>query len=362
MPVSSRRVFLQSSVSAAALTGLTASGSSESMEKIRVGQIGTKHAHAGGKMATFRKFSEVFQVVGVVEPDAARRKSVEDTATYRGVPFMDEDELLNTAGLQAVAVETDIPQLLPTARRCIDAGMHIHLDKPAGTVLSEFRKICALADRKNLMIQMGYMFRSNPAFRFLFSAVRKGWLGDVFQVHCEMSKKVGDGTRKELAQYAGGSMFELGCHLIDAVVTVLGNPDKVTPFLRNTRPEYDELMDNCLAVFEYPRATASIRSSVSEVDGGRRRQFVACGTRGTIVIQPLEPHVLTLTLEQSVEGFRRGTHTVELPPSTGRYDGDMQHLAGVIRGQEAPEYNTAHDLAVQEAVLRASGMPLTQDV
>ena len=360
MSESSRRRFLSSTIAATATAALSNSLEAASgPRKIRVGQIGTKHAHAGGKMATFRKFPELFEVVGVVEPDPERRKAVKDTPTYRGVPFLAEAELLKTDSLKAVAVETDIPQLLPTAHRCIDAGVHIHLDKPAGVSLPEFRRICAAADRKKLVIQMGYMFRSNAAFRFLFNAVRKGWLGDVFQVHCEMSKKVGDGTRRELAQYKGGSMFELGCHLIDAVVTVLGKPDRVTPFLRNTRPDYDNLMDNCLAVFEYPKATASIRSSVSEVDGGRSRQFVACGTRGTIVIQPLEPHVLTLTLERDVEGYKRGTHTIELPPSTGRYDGDMTHLARAIQGLEEPEYGTTHDLAVQESVLRASGMPVT---
>ncbi|MCP4175709.1 MAG: Gfo/Idh/MocA family oxidoreductase, partial [Fuerstiella sp.] len=170
---------------------------------IRVGQIGTKHAHASGKMSTMRKFSAEYEVVGVVEPDADRWKQIRQSAPYAGVPLLTEAELLMTPGLQAVAVETDVDSLLPVAERCVAAGMHIHLDKPAGVSLSHFRRICATADAKQLTIQMGYMFRSNAAFRFLFRAVRKGWLGNVFQVHCEMSKKVSDGTRRSLAQYKG---------------------------------------------------------------------------------------------------------------------------------------------------------------
>ena len=310
-------------------------------------------------MATLRKFPDLFDVVGYVEPDPDQLKNVRDSGTYAGIRPMSEDELLAVPGLQAVAVETDIDSLLSTAERCIAAGKHIHLDKPAGTSLPHFRRICRNADRQKLMIQLGYMFRSNPAFRYLFSAVRKGWIGDVFQVHCEMSKKVGDASRAKLARYPGGSMFELGCHLIDAVVTVLGAPVDVTAYLRNTRPEHDRLADNCLAVFEYPKATATIRSSVAEVDGGRRRQFIVCGTKGTVVIRPLEPFRLSITLESDTDGLKRGTHTVELPASTGRYDGDLKHFAAVIRGEEPPEYSTKHDLAVQEAVLRASNMPIS---
>jgi predicted dehydrogenase len=84
-------------------------------------------------------------------------------------------------------------------------------------------------------------------------------------------------------------MFNLGCHLIDVLVIVLGKPEKVTAYVRRTRPQQDNLADNQLAVFEYPKATATVRSSVMEVDGGKRRQFVVCGDKGTVDIKPLEP-------------------------------------------------------------------------
>ncbi len=37
-------------------------------ERIKIGQIGTEHEHASGKMATFRKLTEHYEVVGIVEP------------------------------------------------------------------------------------------------------------------------------------------------------------------------------------------------------------------------------------------------------------------------------------------------------
>ena len=354
----SRRSFLAASAASALVAQPLIVEANQQTGPVRVGQIGTKHAHAGGKMATLRKFPDLFEIVGVSEADVDQKKRVQDTPTYGGLKWLTEAELLNTPGLEAVAVETHVDELLATAERCVAAGKHIHLDKPAGTSLPQFKRICKAADDQGVIIQMGYMFRSNPAFRFTFNAVRQGWLGDIFQVHCEMSKKINDATRGPLSRYRGGSMFELGCHIIDAVVRVLGPPEKVSAFNRNTRPEFDDLRDTCLAVFEYPNATASVRSSLCEVDGGRRRQFVVCGTKGTIVIRPLEPFQLSLTLESNAGEYKRGTHSIELPASTGRYDGDMQHFAAVIRGTEAAEYNTTHDLAVQEAVLQASDMSL----
>lgn len=356
-----RREFVERAVGVAAFAPVLstmAASAAEAKGPIKVGQIGTAHAHASGKIATLRKLSADFEVIGVVEPDPELRRECEDTATYRGLKWMTEDELLSTKGLQAVAVETAVADLVPTAARSISAGMHIHLDKPAGESLSAFKRVMDEASRRGLTVQMGYMFRNNGAFQFAFRAVREGWLGQVFEIHAVMSKMVSAEVRGPLAEYRGGTMFELGCHLIDAVVAMLGKPERVSPFARRTLPEQDNLMDNMLAVFEYPKTTCTVRSSVIEVDGGRRRQLVVCGNRGTVEIRPLEPPRLLLTLDKARGEFKRGTQEVKLPKMPGRYDDQLAELARVIRGEEESKYPAEHDLAVQEAILRASDLPV----
>jgi predicted dehydrogenase len=271
--------------------------------------------------------------------------------------WLSEEQLLNTAELRAVAVETEIPELVPTGMRCISAGAHIHLDKPAGLSLFEFKKLLDEATRRRLTVQMGYMFRYNPAFKFCFRAVQEGWLGDVFEVDGIISKTIGAQQRKELAVFPG-SMFELGCHLIDAMVKVLGKPDKVTGFSRRTRPRQDNLADNQLAVFEYIDSTATIRSALIEVAGQQRRQFVVCGDKGTVDIRPLEPPKLLFAPDRQLKKYKKGYQQVHMPPMPGRYDEQLIDLARIINGQKESEYPPEHDLAVQEAVLKASGAPL----
>jgi predicted dehydrogenase len=359
-----RRKFLQNAVQLAAMGYIAESLAYSSKiragrvsKRIKVGQIGTAHAHAAGKMATLRKLSEYFQVVGIVEPNPDRRKKLKNHSAYRGLKWLSEEQLLNTAGLQAVAVETEIPELVLAGMRCVSAGVHIHLDKPAGLSLVEFKKLLDEATRRRLTVQMGYMFRYNPAFKFCFRVVQEGWLGDVFEVDGVISKTIGAQQRKELSVFPG-SMFELGCHLIDAMVKVLGKPDKVTDFSRCTRPRQDNLADNQLAVFEYAGATATIRSALIEVAGQQRRQFVVCGDRGTVDIRPLEPPRLLFAPDRQLKKYKKGYQQVKLPPMPGRYDEQLIELARVINGQKESEYPPEHDLAVQEAVLKASGAPL----
>ena len=360
-----RREFLARTASAG-LVGLAAgellfrpwqtSAQAPAKPKIKIGQIGTAHAHADGKMTSLRR-SPDFEVVGIVEPDARRRLDAEANKTYQGLPWLTEEQLLNTPGLQAVAVETGVKDLLAAAARCVAAGQHIHLDKPAGTSLPLFKTLLDDATRRKRTVQMGYMFRYNPAFQFCFRAVREGWLGEIFSLDTVISKALNARERAAYLPYPGGAMFELGGHVLDAVVHLLGPPPRVHAHPRNSARDGEKLFDNQLAVLEYPRATVTARSSFLEVEGGARRQFVVCGEKGTFDIRPLEPPAARLALDQPRGEFKKGYQDVKFP-NLPRYDADFADLAAVIRGEKEFAYSPAHDLAVQETILRASGLPV----
>ena len=324
------------------------------MSKIRIGQIGTSHGHAAGKISSYRKSSD-FEVVGVVEPDDQLRRKAEAMSDFAGIPFMTRDQLLNVPDLKAVAIETAPRDLLANAEVCLTAGMHVHVDKPAGESLPQLRKILDTAASKHLCFQMGYMYRYNPAIVLMKDLVRKGFLGDVFEVHCVMSKVVDNAGRLRHAEYPGGMMFELGCHVIDCVVDLLGPPETVTPFRQHVGPQSDALQDNMLAVFGYPKAIASVKSSAMEVDGFARRHMVVCGTKGTIFIEPLDsPKQMVLTLANQQGKYAEGRQQVAMEPFT-RYVADAEDFAKVIRGEKSLEWSIIHDLAVQETILKASG-------
>ena len=334
------------------------------MSKIRIGQIGTGHDHASGKMATLRRLADFYEVVGVVEeenPEFAETHRA--NKAYEGLKWMTEDELLNTPGLQAIALETNVLELADTATRCMARGLHMHYDKPGGDTLEPFKQVLAGCKARGLAVQLGYMYRNNPAIKLCLRAVREGWLGDVFEVHAVMSHCYGgEPYRRYLAKFGGGSMFIFGCHLIDLVIAMLGRPEHVTPFLKATRG--DDVTDNGLAVLGYPRATATIRTCAAEVDGMKHRRLIVCGTGGTAEICPLEqpsnryrldPLHVRLTLREGNAEFPAGTHIVDVGVMNGRYDDQLIELARVIHGEIGNPYTYEHDLLVHETHLAACG-------
>lgn len=326
--------------------------------RVRIGQIGTSHAHADGKMEVYRA-SDDYEVVGLVEPDPDRAAKAAAGKTYGGVPQMSLEQLLNTPGLQAVAVETEIADLLANVEAAIDAGLHVHLDKPAGSSFPHYQRILKKADAAGLTVQMGYMYRYNPAVVLVRQLLEEGALGTPFECHAVMSKVVSPGGRAELAKLPGGMLFELGCHIVDLTVGFLGAPDKVTPYPRHSLPGADDtLSDNMLAVFEYPGATATVRSSAVEVEGFSRRHIALAGTGGTAHIQPLDRPGLTLSLAKDHGTFKKGVQEIAFEPPYQRYVGDAADFARIVRGEKASDFPSSHDLAVQRSVLLACGLPI----
>src|SRR5947209_7428999 len=162
-----------------------------------------------------------------------------------------------------------------------------------------------------------------------------------------MSKVVAADERRQLAEFPGGILFELGCHVIDLVVGLLGKPAEVTAFPRHSSRLDDNLMDNMLAVLAYPRATATVKSSALEVEGFARRHLVVCGTEGTFHIQPLDNPSVRLALARPRGEYKKGVQDVRFPRYT-RYVDDAADMARIIRGEKVSDFSYEHDLHVQE--------------
>ncbi len=336
------------------------------MRRIRIGQIGTGHFHAEATMETVRKFPDVFEVVGIAELYRENLEKNADKKNYRGLKWMSPEELLRVEGLDAVLVETNEWDLLKVGQQCIDAGVHIHLDKPAGEDIDAYAKMLSDAKRKNLTVQLGYMYRYNPAMRYCKRAIETGMLGDIFELDTVMSTEHTKEVREYLARFKGGTMYIFGCHLIDLVIWMLGKPMDIIAYQGSSGVDGVNFADNGLAVFVYPRGASTVRTTSVEVKGYERRQLVLCGSKGTLEVRPLEaPTVMTQAMIDHSKGHMvymydnnvRRTK-VDLPKMAGRYDDQLLDFAAMIRGKKNP-FTYEHELLVAQATMKACGLDVS---
>lgn len=366
-----RRRTLLTGLAMAPFAGLLAA---EPPARIRIAQIGTSHAHASGKMDALRSLSDLYDVVGFAEPIASRQAAAQKAKAFAGLKYLTEAEILADPSIRAVVIETTLEDSARAAFAALKAGKHIHLDKPGAEKHADFGELRRYAAEQGLTVQMGYMLRYNPAIQLLVRAVKEGWLGEVMEIDASMGKLLDEAGRKRFAQLPGGGMYELACHLVDTVVTLMGPPLSVQAFGNATRAPQDAFVDNQLAVLNYPKATVTLRCNHADPFGGPNRHLTVRGTRGDMEIRPLESGKGILRLDQerdvskvcrevngamvmsAVPRFRKGENAFTLAVPKGRYDEEFRDLHQVLVGGARFGWSAEHDIAVHATSLRAAGL------
>lgn len=324
--------------------------------RIRIGQLGTSHSHAAGKMESVRSMPELYEIAGIAEPIEGQRQKAEKQAAYAGLQWRTERELLSDDTVSAVIVETTLEDSARAAMACLRAGKHIHLDKPGARSHADFKTMRLEAEKRRLTVQMGFMLRYNPGFELLYRAHREGWLGEITEIHASMGKLADAELRTQLAAIPGHGMFELGCHLVDSIVHLLGEPKAIHAHGTRSGLNALDFPDNQLAVLEYTRVTVTVRCNHADPSGGPHRLFHVVGTKGAIELQPLESGRGVLRLSEAREGFKKGDNSLALGQPKGRYDGEFRDLSHILRGEKSLAWSAAHDIAVHATTLRCAGL------
>ncbi len=259
------------------------------MRKINVAQIGTwKHTHGGHIIMSMRSMPHIYNVVGICEPDETLKNEALKKDAFKGLKWLELDEVLADDSLDAVIIETKELEQAKYALSFAEKGMHIHLEKPGGGNLEEFSKLVSLAKKNNSVLQLGYMYRYNPAIIQAMEIIKSGKIGDVSRLDAQMSVRYGRAMLDMLGEFPGGMMYFLGCHLIDLMYAIQGKPKNVIPLNCSSGTLGSTSLDSGLVAYEYDRGVSTLKTIACEVCGGDRRGIVIVGTNGTIELKNFE--------------------------------------------------------------------------
>ena len=200
------------------------------MRKIKVAVIGINSlSHAQQICGSIKKQSDIFELVGYALPENEREKFPEVAALLDGYPEMTVEQILNDPQIEAVVIETEEIYLLKYAIMAAEHKKHIHMEKPGGQNPEEFQKLVSILKKNKTVFHTGYMYRYNPYVQELLQSVRAGELGQIISIDAEMNCFHTPQNRQWLSCFEGGMMFFLGCHLVDMVLQLQGDPLEIIP-------------------------------------------------------------------------------------------------------------------------------------
>ena len=127
------------------------------MNKLKIGVIGA--GHLGNFHIKLLKEIENCDLVGIYDkaPDIA-----EESGNKHGVKiYSDINNLLQN--IDAVSIVTTTSSHYEIAKKCLEAGKHVLVEKPITSEIWQAEELVQIAKSKNLKMQVGHIERFNPA-------------------------------------------------------------------------------------------------------------------------------------------------------------------------------------------------------
>ena len=267
-----------------------------SRDPVRVALVGYG---LGGESfhAPFIASTRDMRLDAIVTRDAGRRaRASREHPEARLLDDLD-DVLAQADALDLVVVTTPNRAHAAMARAALEAGLAVVVDKPLATSAAEGRALLALARERGRLLTVYQNRRWDGDFMTLQRLVAEGALGDVlrFESRFERWRPEARAGWKESADPAegGGILLDLGTHLVDQAVTLLGPVTHVYAELERRRPGVVVEDDVFLALAHATGARTHVWLSAMAAQGGPR--FRVLGTRAAWVKHGMDVQEAVLT-------------------------------------------------------------------
>jgi predicted dehydrogenase len=126
----------------------------------------------------------------------------------------DFDELLADEAVEAVVVATPVTTHFELAKRALEAGKHVLVEKPPALTATEAEELLVTAEEQGRVVMPGHLLLYHPGVVGLKELVQRGELGDVLYVY---------GNRQNLGQIRKdeNALWSLGVHDLSVILHLL---------------------------------------------------------------------------------------------------------------------------------------------
>lgn len=151
-------------------------GVAAAIARPRVAVVGAGH---WGKNLV-RNFGELSALAAVVDPDSELARNL---ATTHGALAADLDAVLADREVHGVAIAAPAPLHHRLAKRALEAGKHVFVEKPVALTMADAEDLIATADAAGLTLMVGHLLQYHPVFLRLKAMVDAGELGRVRYIY-----------------------------------------------------------------------------------------------------------------------------------------------------------------------------------
>jgi predicted dehydrogenase len=294
-----------------------------------------------------------FRLLGLCEQDATRAE--EFARRYPGCAVAGFDALLVDPSVEALTIATPPSTHYELARRALEAGKHVMVEKPLATTAAQAQELIELARDAERVLMPGHTFLYSPPVNKVRDLIHSGELGQVYFV---------TSSRMNLGLYQpDGVISDLAPHDLSILLYWLDRP--VTHIAASGQSIFQKGVPETAFLNIHFEGGATANVQISWLAPRKMRQMVVVGSKRMVQYEDT-------SADESVRIYDRGLDVapVEAPATFGEYrltyrSGDivmprieageplgleLADFARAIRTGEEPRSNGALGLEVVRAL------------
>ena len=202
------------------------------------------------------------------------------------------DDITSDGAVDAVAVCTHVSAHYPLAKKALQAGKHVLIEKPFTAKVDEAEELVDLARRNGLVLMVDHTFEYTAGVNKMKEIIESGLLGDVLYVHCSR-------LNLGIFQRDINVVWDLAPHDLSVILYATGlKPKSVrTVGMRLMHPKVEDVAIVTLNCGN----DASAVIHVSWVDPLKVRRVSVVGTKQMLVYDDLDPLAKIQIYDRGVE-------------------------------------------------------------
>jgi len=192
------------------------------------------------------------------------------------------DEIWNNTDIDLIVISTPNSTHYELAKRALETGKHIVIDKPFVIDIAEGEKLIELARVKGKHLSVYQSRRWDSDFKTVRQLITEGTLGEIytFEAHYDRFRPEVKERWKERNEPGSGTLYDLGSHLIDQALLLFGKPLTVTADCLSQR-EGSKVDDYFHVILGYGSCRVILHSS--SLVRGRGPRFQIHGSKASFI-------------------------------------------------------------------------------
>lgn len=236
---------------------------------------------------------------------AEKYPSVKTTASF--------EELLANPEIDLVIICSPNSLHFPHASAALKAGKHVIVEKPFTVSSAEAKNLIKISRNSGKLVFPFHNRRWDSDLLTLKNILQQGLLGKVVDYESRFDRFTPEISRaawRYRQEGGGGTLFDLGIHLIDQAVSIFGIPEGVFARLFNQR-EGSVTDDSFDLKLIYPDLNVTLKAGIFVKEPGPR--FQVHGTHGSFVKYGLDTQEAMLR-----KGLKPGSRGFGIEPEAQR--------------------------------------------